>query len=288
MKNKICLIILFCVVLITVCATSFVLIEKKNISKHNLVYASGIDNKLYEYNLSELDEKQISFDGYSDYFLVGEYTQGDYCCVAKDENSAYFVLTVKDGIVEKVYQLSFCPDKIIVGKSNIYCLSEGKIYLISTTDNSEILYKENVYTEKYCLSMFVTEQENLVYLRQENDESVSALLDSNGQESNIFTFNLKEASIFGLDVDGRILYIDRIDNNALKSVSVYGGKLNKVRKYGKDVTSVQSMFDGEFVIKYKIRIIDNCPYVFVDSGKTGVSVVTGLPWFDVPDSVVVV
>ena len=216
MKNKICLIILFCVVLITVCTTSFVLIEKKNISKHNLVYASGIDNKLYEYNLSELDEKQISFDGYSDYFLVGEYTQGDYCCVAKDENSAYVVLTVKDGIVEKVYQLSFCPDKIIVGKSNIYCLSEGRIYLISTTDNSEILYKENVYTEKYCLSMFVTEQEDLVYLRQENDGSVSALLDSNGQESNIFTFNLKEASIFGLDVDGRILYIDRIDNNALK------------------------------------------------------------------------
>ena len=62
MKNKICLIILFCVVLITVCTTSFVLIEKKNISKHNLVYASGIDNKLYEYNLSEHDEKQISFD----------------------------------------------------------------------------------------------------------------------------------------------------------------------------------------------------------------------------------
>ena len=48
MKNKICLIILFCVVLITVCTTSFALIEKKNISKHNLVYASGIDNKLYE------------------------------------------------------------------------------------------------------------------------------------------------------------------------------------------------------------------------------------------------
>ena len=210
MKNKICLIILFCVVLITVCATSFVLIEKKNISKHNLVYASGIDNKLYEYNLSGLDEKQISFDGYSDYFLVGEYTQGDYCCVAKDENLAYVVLMVKDGIVEKVYQLSFCPDKIIVGKSNIYCLSEGRIYLISTTDNSEILYKENVYTEKYCLSMFVTEQEDLVYLRQENDGSVSALLDSNGQESNIFTFNLKEASIFGLDVDGRILYLSLI------------------------------------------------------------------------------
>ena len=70
MKNKICLIILFCVVLITVCTTSFVLIEKKNISKHNLVYASGIDNKLYEYNLSELDEKQISFDGYSDFTML--------------------------------------------------------------------------------------------------------------------------------------------------------------------------------------------------------------------------
>lgn len=288
MKKKICLIILFCVVLIAVCVTSFVLIEKKNISKHSLVYASGIDNKLYEYNLSELDKKQISFDGYSNYFLVGEYTQGDYCCVAKDENSTYVVLTVKDGVIEKVYQLSFCPDKIIVAKSNIYCLSEGKIHLISTTDNSEILYKENVYTEKYCLSMFVTEQEDLVYLRQENDGSVSALLDSNGQESNIFTFNSKEASVFGFDADSRILYIDKTDNDALKSVSVYGGKLNKVRKYGKDVTSVRSMFDGEFVVKYKIRIADNCPYVFVDSGKTGVSVVTGLPWFDVPDSVVVV
>lgn len=59
------------------------------------------DNKLISYKISEKAETRISFDGYSEYLLVGKYIGGEYCCVSKGENSFFDVLLIKNGNIEK-------------------------------------------------------------------------------------------------------------------------------------------------------------------------------------------
>ena len=171
MKNKKILIIPLCAVLIALGAAASVMLKRNSISKHSLIYADVNDNKLISYKISEKAEIRISFDGYSEYLLVGKYIGGEYCCVSKGENSLYDVLLIKNGNIEKTYQLSFCPDEIAATDDGIYCLTNGKIYRLSTADNTETLYKDNVYTHKYRLNMLITDKGDLVYLREENDGS---------------------------------------------------------------------------------------------------------------------
>lgn len=142
MKNKKILIISLCAVLIALGAATSVMLKRNSISKHSLIYADVNDNKLISYKISEKAETRISFDGYSEYLLVGKYIGGEYCCVSKGENSLYDVLLIKNGNIEKTYQLSFCPDEIAATDGGIYCLTNGKIYRLSTADNTENLYKD--------------------------------------------------------------------------------------------------------------------------------------------------
>lgn len=188
MKNKKILIISLCAVLIALVAAASVMLKRNSISKHSLIYADVNDNKLISYKISEKAETRISFDGYSEYLLVGKYIGGEYCCVSKGENSFFDVLLIKNGNIEKTYQLSFCPDEIAATDDGIYCLTDGKIYRLSTADNTENLYKDNVYTN-YRLNMLITDKGDLVYSRQENNGSVSLVLDCDGQETDVFTFN---------------------------------------------------------------------------------------------------
>ena len=184
MKNKKILIISLCAVLIALVAAASVMLKRNSISKHSLIYAD-VNNRLISYKISEKAETRISFDGYSEYLLVGKYIGGDYCCVSKGENSFFDVLLIKNGNIEKTYQLSFCPDEIAATDGGIYCLTNGKIYRLSTADNTESLYKDNVYTHDYRLNMLITDKGDLVYSRQENDGSVSLVLDCDGQETDV-------------------------------------------------------------------------------------------------------
>ena len=153
MEKKKILIIPLCAVLIALVAAASVMLKRNSISKHSLIYADVNDNKLISYKISEKAETRISFDGYSEYLLVGKYIGGEYCCVSKGENSFFDVLLIKNGNIEKTYQLSFCPDEIAATDDGIYCLTNGKIYRLSTADNTENLYKDNVYTHKYRLNI---------------------------------------------------------------------------------------------------------------------------------------
>jgi len=262
MKNKKILIISLCAVLIALGAAVSVMLKRNSISKHSLIYAD-VNDKLISYKISEKAETRISFDGYSEYLLVGKYIGGDYCCVSKGENSFFDVLLIKNGNIEKTYQLSFCPDEIAATDGGIYCLTNGKIYRLSTADNTESLYKDNVYTHDYRLNMLITDKGDLVYSRQENDGSVSLVLDCDGQETDVFTFNPDDTIAVGLNTDNRFLYKDKSGNYKTMAVSVYGGKQ---QKYGKSVTFVQASSDG----------------------KTGIAVSTHLVDLDIPYSVVVV
>ena len=249
-----------------------------------MIYADVNDNKLISYKISEKAETRISFDGYSEYLLVGKYIGGEYCCVSKGENSFFDVLLIKDGNIEKTYQLSFCPDEIAATDGGIYCLTNGKIYRLSTADNTENLYKDNVYTN-YRLNMLITDKGDLVYSRQENDGSVSLVLDCDGQETDVFTFNPDDTIAVGLNTDNRFLYKDKSGNYKTMAVSVYGGKQ---RKYGKSVTFVQASSDGKLAVKYKRQVLGECSDVYIVDGKTGIAVSTNLVDLDIPYSVVVV
>ena len=110
MKNKKILIISLCAVLIALVAAVSVMLKRNSISKHSLI----------SYKISEKAETRISFDGYSEYLLVGKYIGGGYCCVSKGKNSLYDVLLIKNGNIEKTYQLSFCPDEIAATDGGIY------------------------------------------------------------------------------------------------------------------------------------------------------------------------
>lgn len=101
MKNKKILIIPLCAVLIALVAAVSVMLKRNSISKHSLIYADVNDNKLISYKISEKAETRISFDGYSEYLLVGKYIGGEYCCVSKGENSFFDVLLIKNGNIEK-------------------------------------------------------------------------------------------------------------------------------------------------------------------------------------------
>ena len=175
MKNKKILIIPLCAVLIALVAAVSVMLKRNSISKHSLIYAD-VNDKLISYKISEKAKTRIFFDGYSEYLFVGKYIGGEYCCVSKGENSLYDVLLIKNGNIEKTYQLSFCPDEIAATDDGIYCLTNGKIYRLSTADNTESLYKDNVYTN-YRLNMLITDKGDLVYSRQENNGNVSLVLD---------------------------------------------------------------------------------------------------------------
>ena len=217
--------------------------------------------------------------------LVGKYIGGEYCCVSKGENSLYDVLLIKNGNIEKTYQLSFCPDEIAATDGGIYCLTNGKIYRLSTADNTESLYKDNVYTHDYRLNMLITDKGDLVYSRQENNGNVSLVLDCDGQETDVFTFNPDDTIAVGLNTDNRFLYKDKSDNYKTMAVSVYGGKQ---QKYGKSVTFVQASSDGKLAVKYKRQVLGECSDVYIVDGKTGIAVSTNLVDLDIPYSVVVV
>lgn len=281
-KRKI-LIISLCAVLIALGAATSVMLKRNSISKHSLIYAD-VNDKLISYKISEKAETRISFDGYSEYLLVGKYIGGEYCCVSKGENSLYDVLLIKNGNIEKTYQLSFCPDEIAATDGGIYCLTNGKIYRLSTADNTENLYKDNVYTN-YRLNMLITDKGDLVYSRQENDGSVSLVLDCDGQETDVFTFNPDDTIAVGLNTDNRFLYKDKSGNYKTMAVSVYGGKQ---QKYGKSVTFVQASSDGKLAVKYKRQVLGECSDVYIVDGKTGIAVSTHLVDLDIPYSVVVV
>ena len=64
---------------------------------------------MISYKISEKAETRISFDGYSEYLLVGKYIGGEYCCVSKGENSFFDVLLIKNGNIEKTYHHIFNP-----------------------------------------------------------------------------------------------------------------------------------------------------------------------------------
>lgn len=281
-KRKI-LIISLCAVLIALGAAASVILKRNSISKHSLIYAD-VNDKLISYKISEKAETRISFDGYSEYLLVGKYIGGEYCCVSKGENSFFDVLLIKNGNIEKTYQLSFCPDEIAATDDGIYCLTNGKIYRLSTADNTESLYKDNVYTN-YRLNMLITDKGDLVYSRQENNGNVSLVLDCDGQEIDVFTFNPDDTIAVGLNTDNRFLYKDKSDNYKTMAVSVYGGKQ---QKYGKSVTFVQASSDGKLAVKYKRQVLGECSDVYIVDGKTGIAVSTHLVDLDIPYSVVVV
>lgn len=283
MKNKKILIISLCVVLIALVAAASVMLKRNSISKHSLIYAD-VNDKLISYKISEKAKTRIFFDGYSEYLLVGKYIGGEYCCVSKGENSLYDVLLIKNGNIEKTYQLSFCPDEIAATDDGIYCLTNGKIYRLSTADNTESLYKDNVYTN-YRLNMLITDKGDLVYSRQENNGNVSLVLDCDGQETDVFTFNPDDTIAVGLNTDNRFLYKDKSDNYKTMAVSVYGGKQ---QKYGKSVTFVQASSDGKLAVKYKRQVLGECSDVYIVDGKTGIAVSTHLVDLDIPYSVVVV
>lgn len=283
MKNKKILIISFCAVLIALVAAVSVMLKRNSISKHSLIYAD-VNDKLISYKISEKAKTRIFFDGYSEYLLVGKYIGGEYCCVSKGENSLYDVLLIKNGNIEKTYQLSFCPDEIAATDDGIYCLTNGKIYRLSTADNTESLYKDNVYTN-YRLNMLITDKGDLVYSRQENNGNVSLVLDCDGQETDVFTFNPDDTIAVGLNTDNRFLYKDKSDNYKTMAVSVYGGKQ---QKYGKSVTFVQASSDGKLAVKYKRQVLGECSDVYIVDGKTGIAVSTHLVDLDIPYSVVVV
>ena len=276
MKNKKILIISLCAVLIALVAAVSVMLKRNSISKHSLIYADVNDNKLISYKISEKAETRISFDGYSEYLLVGKYIGGD-----KD----MFVCTDKNGNIEKTYQLSFCPDEIAATDGGIYCLTNGKIYRLSTADNTENLYKDNVYTHNYHLNMLITDKGDLVYSRQENDGNVSLVLDCDGQETDVFTFNPDDTIDVGLNTDNRFLYKDKSGNYKTMAVSVYGGKQ---QKYGKSATFVQASSDGKLAVKCKRQVLGECSDVYIVDGKTGIAVSTNLVDLDIPYSVVVV
>lgn len=283
MKNKKILIISLCAVLIALGAATSVMLKRNSISKHSLIYAD-VNDKLISYKISEKAKTRIFFDGYSEYLLVGKYIGGEYCCVSKGENSLYDVLLIKNGNIEKTYQLSFCPDEIAATDDGIYCLTNGKIYRLSTADNTESLYKDNVYTN-YRLNMLITDKGDLVYSRQENNGNVSLVLDCDGQETDVFTFNPDDTIAVGLNTDNRFLYKDKSDNYKTMAVSVYGGKQ---QKYGKSVTFVQASSDGKLAVKYKRQVLGECSDVYIVDGKTGIAVSTNLVDLDIPYSVVVV
>lgn len=283
MKNKKILIISLCAVLIALVAAVSVMLKRNSISKHSLIYAD-VNDKLISYKISEKAKTRIFFDGYSEYLLVGKYIGGDYCCVSKGENSLYDVLLIKNGNIERTYQLSFCPDEIAATDVGIYCLTNGKIYRLSTADNTESLYKDNVYTN-YRLNMLITDKGDLVYSRQENNGNVSLVLDCDGQETDVFTFNPDDTIAVGLNTDNRFLYKDKSDNYKTMAVSVYGGKQ---QKYGKSVTFVQASSDGKLAVKYKRQVLGECSDVYIVDGKTGIAVSTNLVDLDIPYSVVVV
>ena len=279
-KRKI-LIISLCAVLIALGAAASVMLKRNSISKHSLIYAD-VNDKLISYKISEKAETRISFDGYSEYLLVGKYIGGEYCCVSKGENSFFDVLLIKNGNIEKTYQLSFCPDEIAATDGGIYCLTNGKIYRLSTADNTENLY---VYTHNYHLNMLITDKGDLVYSRQENDGNVSLVLDCDGQETDVFTFNPDDTIDVGLNTDNRFLYKDKSGNYKTMAVSVYGGKQ---QKYGKSATFVQASSDGKLAVKYKRQVLGECSDVYIVDGKTGIAVSTNLVDLDIPYSVVVV
>ena len=283
MEKKKILIIPLCAVLIALVAAVSVMLKRNSISKHSLIYAD-VNDKLISYKISEKAKTRIFFDGYSEYLLVGKYIGGEYCCVSKGENSLYDVLLIKNGNIEKTYQLSFCPDEIAATDDGIYCLTNGKIYRLSTADNTESLYKDNVYTN-YRLNMLITDKGDLVYSRQENNGNVSLVLDCDGQETDVFTFNPDDTIAVGLNTDNRFLYKDKSDNYKTMAVSVYGGKQ---QKYGKSVTFVQASSDGKLAVKYKRQVLGECSDVYIVDGKTGIAVSTNLVDLDIPYSVVVV
>ena len=283
MKNKKILIISLCAVLIALVAAVSVMLKRNSISKHSLIYAD-VNDKLISYKISEKAKTRIFFDGYSEYLLVGKYIGGEYCCVSKGENSLYDVLLIKNGNIEKTYQLSFCPDEIAATDDGIYCLTNGKIYRLSTADNTESLYKDNVYTN-YRLNMLITDKGDLVYSRQENNGNVSLVLDCDGQETDVFTFKPDDTIAVGLNTDNRFLYKDKSDNYKTMAVSVYGGKQ---QKYGKSATFVQASSDGKLAVKCKRQVLGECSDVYIVDGKTGIAVSTHLVDLDIPYSVVVV
>ena len=94
MKNKKILIISLCAVLIALGAATSVMLKRNSISKHSLIYADVNDNKLISYKISEKAETRISFDGYSEYLLVGKYIGGGNLCVFQGENSIFYVVLV--------------------------------------------------------------------------------------------------------------------------------------------------------------------------------------------------
>ena len=93
-KRKI-LIIPLCAVLIALVAAASVMLKRNSISKHSLIYADVNDNKLISYKISEKAETRISFDGYSEYLLVGKYIGGGKFCGSLRANLFFSVVLVK-------------------------------------------------------------------------------------------------------------------------------------------------------------------------------------------------
>ncbi len=201
-----------------------VLLSKYNIKKMDIVFVK--DNSLMSYNIGNEETTQIELNEYSNFYVVGSYYEGDYCCVAQNNNLAFEVLFVKNNSVIRTYPLEQCPDEIVSNNDKIYCLVDNDIYCIDMKSDEINLYAENVYISKGNLNMFLSDDGQLLYLLEQEDKNGYVnLVYNNGN-----IIELCEAKVgLGFVSSSEFLYKD--ENYKNKVINIYSEKNNKSWKY---------------------------------------------------------
>lgn len=226
-KKYLLIIIGFAIIIAIVLPYSLIYVSFKQNINHCILFI-GNNNQLLSYNISQEEICSIKFEGYVEYYAIGSYSVGDFCCVALDDNSNPNILFVKDSRIERVFSLPFCPREILANSTTLYCLVENVIYCVNMYTEQIKIYAENVSVENGKLNMFLSQDGKLLYLRYNNKESLGEIV-YNEEESVI---SIAEAvSGLGFVSSSEFLYLD--SNYKNKIVTVNNGQSHNIIKYNK-------------------------------------------------------
>lgn len=200
------------------------LLSKYNIKKMDIVFVTN--NSLMSYNIGSEETTQIEFNEYTTFYVVGPYSEGDYCCVAQNNDLSFEVLFVENNEVIRTYPLELCPNEIISNNDKIFCLIDNDIFCIDMKSDEFKLYAKNVYIRGRGLNMFLSDDGQLLYL-QEDKKGYVNLVCNNGN-----IIELCEAK-FGLGFVSSSEFLYKDENYKNKVINIYSKKTDELWKYRK-------------------------------------------------------
>lgn len=173
--HKIIIIILAVVLVVAVVVSGY---RYNVISKAKTGYLVFADKSVVVIDLKETTKTEYNVEGYSELCNVGKYYDGDFCCVAvNNQTKQQEILLFKNGVVEKSYPAAEKIMSISAYNDKLYYLTEEN----ELTGNLICLYNNKIeIIESNVEDFAVNSLGGVAYIKEIPDEEYSAESDNDG------------------------------------------------------------------------------------------------------------